>query len=124
MLDVSVDRDAAGCSVAYRRLKGTRFVTLLAPADAGSGGAGGAVTTPADTGVWSFRQQWPVEKGRLKAELFRASVEKREPLCRSHRLQRVSVVDHIVPTNERLFVGESENGSAKFWRAIQIGETA
>ncbi len=24
---------------------------------------------PADAGVWSFRQQWPVEKGRLKAEL-------------------------------------------------------
>ena len=24
---------------------------------------------PADADVWSFRQQWPVEKGRLKAEL-------------------------------------------------------
>ncbi len=24
---------------------------------------------PADADVWSFRHQWPVEKGRLKAEL-------------------------------------------------------
>ncbi len=79
---------------------------------------------PADADVWSFRQQWPVEKGRLKAELFRAKVDKREPHCRSHRLQRVSVLDHFLPTNAHLFVGEFENGGAKIWLAFLIGETA